>query len=225
MTSLSRISSLLSEATVGPVIDPALVESKILIDLSASNSAIQKVDLQDTIEFTSYIFNLLKETGATIGYGGYGENRIIYERSDHFHGEERRSLHLGVDLWTEPGVAVFSPLDAVVHSLADNQGLGNYGPTIILRHKLEEVFFYSLYGHLSRSSLKTIKQGQSIQKGDKIGEIGTYLENGDWPPHLHFQLITDLLGWEGDFPGVARPSEKDKYLSICPDPNLILRIA
>ena len=38
-----------------------------------------------------------------------------------------------------------------------------------------------------------------------IARIGTTAENGGWPPHLHFQLITDLLDRHGDFPGVADP--------------------
>ncbi|WP_238593699.1 hypothetical protein, partial [Endozoicomonas atrinae] len=48
--------------------------------------------------------------------------------------------------------------------------------------------------------------------------------NGHWPPHLHFQVISDLLDQKGDFIGVAPKSERDYYLSICPDPNLILGI-
>src|SRR5690606_14730404 len=104
-----------------------------------------------------------------VGFGGYNEDRIIYKRSSHFQGEEPRSVHLGVDLWTEAGTPVYAPLDAFVHSFADNQGMGNYGPTIILEHRLENHLFYTLYGHLSRKSLLGLSVGKSIKSGEKVG--------------------------------------------------------
>ncbi|HMB89916.1 MAG TPA: aminotransferase class III-fold pyridoxal phosphate-dependent enzyme, partial [Rhodothermales bacterium] len=39
-----------------------------------------------------------------------------------------------------------------------------------------------------------------------------------------FQVITDMLGRKGDFPGVAPPSEREVWLGICPDPNLLVGI-
>ena len=48
------------------------------------------------------------------------------------------------------------------------------------------------------------------------------VENGGWPAHLHFQIIGDLMGFIGDFPGVAKQSEIEEWLERCPDPNLIL---
>ncbi|MEO6446181.1 MAG: aminotransferase class III-fold pyridoxal phosphate-dependent enzyme, partial [Gemmatimonadaceae bacterium] len=48
--------------------------------------------------------------------------------------------------------------------------------------------------------------------------------NGGWPPHLHFQVICDLLGREGDFPGVARARERAVWLSLCPDPALMVKL-
>jgi 4-aminobutyrate aminotransferase-like enzyme len=64
--------------------------------------------------------------------------------------------------------------------------------------------------------------GKEIRKGSRIGSIGDITVNGGWPPHLHFQVITDLLGLEGDFPGVAPPSLRSVWLSLCPDPGLLL---
>ncbi|RYZ44700.1 MAG: peptidase M23, partial [Chitinophagaceae bacterium] len=45
-----------------------------------------------------------------------------------------------------------------------------------------------------------------------------------WPPHLHFQIIKDMHGWKGDYPGVCRFSEKEAYLQNCPDADLILQM-
>ncbi|HWZ36478.1 MAG TPA: hypothetical protein VNW51_09975, partial [Mucilaginibacter sp.] len=57
----------------------------------------------------------------------------------------------------------------------------------------------------------------------QIARLGSIDKNGHWPPHLHFQLMFDMEGWVGDYPGVARFSEKEKHLRNIPDPNLILR--
>lgn len=84
--------------------------------------------------------------------------------------------------------------------------------------------FYTLYGHLSEESLEGLYPGKIIKKGEQIATMGDYPINGDWPPHLHFQIITDMLGTSCGFNGVAAPSERDVWLSLCPDPNLILQI-
>jgi hypothetical protein len=63
-----------------------------------------------------------------------------------------------------------------------------------------------------------------VPAGSVVGRIGSAEENGNWPPHLHFQLIAEIGDWRGDFPGVAPPSRRSRFLELCPDPNLILRI-
>ena len=115
-----------------------------------------------------------------------------------------------------------APLPARVHSLADNNNFGDYGPTIILAHDLAGQPFYSLYGHLTRTDLAALQPGQAIEQGQVLAHVGPYPENGDWPPHLHFQLIADLQGRWGDFPGVAPPSERAYWAALCPNPMLVL---
>jgi murein DD-endopeptidase MepM/ murein hydrolase activator NlpD len=73
------------------------------------------------------------------------------------------------------------------------------------------------------ASLDGLWEGKRIKSGEKLGDLGNILENGNWPPHLHFQLIFDLEGMKGDYPGVCKVSEKAKYLANCPDPEIILR--
>jgi murein DD-endopeptidase MepM/ murein hydrolase activator NlpD len=81
-----------------------------------------------------------------------------------------------------------------------------------------------LYGHLSLNSIRNLQPGDRFSKGDIFAEFGIPVENGQWPPHLHFQVIKDLQGYAGEYPGVCRNSEKEKYLSNCPDPDLILQM-
>ncbi|CCH51116.1 Peptidase M23 [Fibrisoma limi BUZ 3] len=201
--------------------DPYLV-----LDFSATNPDLATLDLTNTAVFNDYVFGKLQQAGAIVGVGGYNEHRVIYRRSEHFQQTvEPRVVHLGIDFWAEAGTPVFAVMDGVVHSFQDNANFGDYGPTIILEHEVNYRPLYSLYGHLSRSSLNGLLWGQKIKAGDKIGEIGPYPENGDWPPHLHFQLMTDMLGLTGDFPGVCSLSERAYWLRICPDPNRLLGIA
>src|SRR5262249_25379181 len=78
--------------------------------------------------------------------------------------------------------------------------------------------FFTLYGHLTRETLAELKPGQAVRKGEAFARVGTLLENGRWPPHLHFQVIADLLERGAEFPGVARASERAVWTSLCPDP-------
>lgn len=196
-----------------------------VFDFTEKNTKLASLDLNIKEEFVNYINDTIKNNGCRFGIGGYGENRIIYRRSNLFENDaEPRSIHLGIDVWIPAGTPIYSPLPAIVHSFQDNNHFGDYGPTIILEHFLNGVKFFTLYGHLSRTSLKNLKEKMKIKKGQKIATVGNYDENGGWPSHLHFQIISNLLGKSGDFPGVATISEKKYYLTLCPDPNLILKI-
>jgi peptidoglycan LD-endopeptidase LytH len=199
-------------------------EAYYIFDFTKNNTELAAIDLNNEHAFTAYIFNKLKDQSASVGIGRYDENRTIYERSEVFGGEEGRSLHLGIDIWAHAGTPVYAPLDGIIHGFADNNQHGDYGPTIVLEHELEGIKFYTLYGHLSRISLNGITKNDSVSKGEQIALLGDYNENVHWPPHLHFQLITEMGDRKGDFPGVAKPSEREKWLALCPDPNLILNI-
>lgn len=197
----------------------------LILDFSASNPDLNHLDLTNTAAFTDYVFSRLRAAGAVVGVGGYNEHRTIYRRSHHFgQSKEPREVHLGIDFWADAGTPVFAPMDGVVHSFQDNAHFGDYGPTIILEHDMPTGKLYSLYGHLTRESLSGLFDGNPVKAGEKIAEVGPYPENGDWPPHLHFQLMTDMLGLRGDFPGVCSRADREKFLAICPNPNALLNI-
>ena len=94
---------------------------------------------------------------------------------------------------------------------------------IILQHEWEGEVLHTLYGHLSFHDLDELYEGKAIHKGEALAHFGEPHENGHWPPHLHFQLIKDMQGKVGDYPGVCKFSERQQYLSNCPDPNIILK--
>jgi len=196
------------------------------LDFTSSNTDLNDEILNDTDFFAKWVSNKLKDDQALYGIGGYNEHRTIYSRSAHFDtGEEPRRLHLGVDIWGPAGTPVYNFLEAKVHSFANNNRYGDYGATLILRHEIDGYVFHALYGHLNLASIQQIKIGDDIPAGEKIAEFGVQEENGFWPPHLHFQLIEDMQGKMGDYPGVCKFSERTMYLKNCPDPAIILNFS
>jgi peptidoglycan LD-endopeptidase LytH len=207
--------------------DPS-ADKIIPFDLSPANKELTEDVFGSLKEFISFINHQLKKTNASYGIGGYNEYRAVYSRSKVFDAsgtdEEPRRLHLGTDIWAKPNTPVKAPLDGIVHSFAYNDHAGDYGATIILSHLLSGKSFYTLYGHLSLHSIKNISEGGPVSKGDVFAEFGIPAENGHWPPHLHFQLINDIGEWKGDYPGVCKYSEREKYLNNSTDPDLVLQL-
>lgn len=203
-------------------------EKICLLDFTENNKELNEAMVAHTNRFIHYINEKLYQGGAKYGIGGYAEHRVLYKVSKVFDatepGEEPRRLHLGADIWGKPHTAVMAPLDGIVHSFAFNDRFGDYGATIILSHRLDEFSFYTLYGHLSLNSIKNLDGGERMEAGDVFAEFGIPLENGHWPPHLHFQIIIDMEDREGDYPGVCKYSEKEKYLENSPDPDLIVQL-
>ncbi|MBL7726004.1 MAG: peptidoglycan DD-metalloendopeptidase family protein [Chitinophagaceae bacterium] len=205
--------------------DPS--KDKLLsLDFTTGNKELTDDVLLHSDQFIRYINDKLNDAGARYGIGGYAEHRAVYSKSCVFDGDnpgdEPRRLHLGVDIWGKPHTAVIAPLDGIVHSFAFNNNFGDYGATIILTHMLDGVTFYTLYGHLSLNSIKNLSEGERIKGGEIFAEFGIPAENGGWPPHLHFQIILDINGWSGDYPGVCKYSEKEKWLANSPDGDLVL---
>lgn len=212
--------------TFHKVVDFEPREGLVFFDLTGSNTELNDIDVTDTASFSEYVSRKLKKQKAKFGIGGYNELRDLYERSRVFDvndGEPRR-LHLGIDIWGEAGTKVYAPLGGIVHSYGFNNNFGDYGATLVLLHQLDTVTFYTLYGHLSLDDIARVTEFQYVIRGQVIGHFGKPEENGNWPPHLHFQVIKDMEEYKGDYPGVCRLSEKYQYLENCPDPDIILKM-
>lgn len=217
--------------TAAPVLDTDLRSSPcVVFDLSVGSTflgadpgAADADNLQETIS------RRMKEANAPVGIGRYDEARLLYTsplfRSSDSPIEERRTIHLGIDLFAAPGTEVHAALDGVVHAVAINTAPLDYGPLVILRHATNDgQEFFTLYGHLARNVVDELRVGERIACGEKFASIGHSGENGGWAPHLHFQIILDLLDLGADFPGVARASQRGVWTSLSPDPNLLLGI-
>ena len=196
------------------------------LDLSIANEPLQALPLEDTRVLEDYVFGEMEERGAVAAAGGFNEHRGWYRRSPLFRNsaEDVRCVHLGVDVWVEEGTPLSSPLDGRIHSFQNNAHFGDYGPTIIVEHEVRGLSFYCLYGHLAAESLAGKWDGQVVKRGDLVGWVGNRPGNGDWPPHVHFQIMIDMLGLRGDYPGVASLSRREEFMTLCLDPNLLLGI-
>ncbi|HEY6265290.1 MAG TPA: aminotransferase class III-fold pyridoxal phosphate-dependent enzyme [Candidatus Acidoferrum sp.] len=202
----------------------------IVFDLSVGSAFLgADPSAAETSALTERIFREMKRTEVNVGVGRYDEARMLYtsalfgESDDATH--ERRTIHLGIDLFVEPGTPLRAPLDSVVEIVANNTARLDYGPLVILRHETSDgEEFFTLYGDLTRDTLSRLKVGQRVGRGQVFARVGSAQENGGWTPHVHFQIILDLLEVGADFPGVAYASERRVWTSLSPDPNLLLGI-
>ena len=202
----------------------------VVFDLSAGSTFLgADPSAAETPRLAASIFAAMKRANAAVGVGRYNEARLLYTSPLFASGanptDERRTVHLGIDLFAQPGTPVRAPLEGVVHAAANNKAPLDYGHVVILRHDpADGPQFFTLYGHLASDCLSTLKIGERIAAGKQFASIGDVHENGGWAPHLHFQIILDLLDLGTDFPGVARASERGVWTSLSPDPNLLLGI-
>jgi 4-aminobutyrate aminotransferase-like enzyme/Ser/Thr protein kinase RdoA (MazF antagonist) len=119
--------------------------------------------------------------------------------------EERCGVHLGVDLPAAAGTAVRAPLDGVVDAV---------GGVIVVRHATGEgVPFWTLY---SRVDPAAWSPGDEVRQGARLGTIGE--------AHLHLQLVAGPVAGSPDLPHAVARDEVDVWRSLCPDPNLLLRL-
>ena len=217
---------------IGPLLDPdPRTAPRVVFDLAIDSLHAGTPALwSDSGLCARKVERRIADAGARIGIGCYDEIRGVYTSGVFVKpgndGPSWRTAHLGLDLFTAPGTPVLAPLDGVVQSVAVNDNPLDYGPTIVLEHRAgpDGPVFHTLYGHLSRDSAAALREGAPVRAGNVIAHVGALHENGGWPPHLHFQLIADLLDMRGDFPGVADPAERRVWLSIVPDPNLVAQI-
>jgi murein DD-endopeptidase MepM/ murein hydrolase activator NlpD len=224
---MTKLQKILGNQTNIKVIAPEIDYSDYIpFDLSATTTDSLKLPLTDSKAFEDFVENYFSINQAKIAYGGYLEHRNLYQRSTVFKNItiEERNIHIGLDLWIKAGTAVLAALDGEIHSFQNNTALGDYGPTIVLEHEIQGEKFYTLYGHLSLESLAEKTEGQKVTKGEIIGQLGSAPINGDYAPHLHFQIINDMQGKRGDYPGVSSKKELAFYKKNCPDPNLLLKI-
>ncbi len=218
-------------ASAAPVLGHDLRTAKTtMLDLSVGSPLIDG-DVRENAEpkLSARITSAMADAGAAIGIGRYGEPRLLYTSPIFTIGAgaaaQQRSVHLGIDLFADAGTPVFAPIDGIVYAFANNPAPLDYGPVIVLEHRADDVLFYTVYGHLTEASIARLTVGKIVKRGEQIATLGGAAINGGWTPHLHFQLVTDLLDRGADFPGVASAPEQAVWRSLSPDPSELLHLA
>lgn len=152
--------------------------------------------------------------------GKYDEDRVIYTQA--LFAEGNRSIHMGIDLGGPVGCAVHAFSRGTITHAGINPADGDYGAVLVVEHEYStNKPIYALYGHLAHATLQRSIVGQQVERGQVLGWIGDRHENGNWPPHLHFQLA-----WEKppthDMPGAVSRNDRQAALLLYPDPRLVL---
>jgi 4-aminobutyrate aminotransferase-like enzyme/Ser/Thr protein kinase RdoA (MazF antagonist) len=199
------------------------------LDLSVSSTLPghqQEFNNLDVFQFK--IDQLQKEVPNKILAGGYLEPRNLYTSTEYNtignYGKQSRTIHLGIDFWLPKNTPVHALFDGEVVIAENDIGDKEYGGLLVLKHQQKECCFYTLYGHNTAKSVLRHPIGSTIKKGEQIAVLASYPENGNWAPHLHFQVMLSLLAYKTDFPGVTYYNEIDVWKSICPNPNLLFKI-
>ena len=214
-----------TDVSLAPLMgEPMTTSNTFALDLSVWSELIEGDPGEpQTRILTKRLEEQLREHAARFAIGRYAEPRLLYTR-DMFAGDggllgERRTLHVGLDIFAAAGHAVHTPLAGMVHSVRASPEEQDYGHVVIVAHSTPDgQGFWTLYGHLSSETLSTLSVGQSVAAGQRIAALGDVDENGGWPPHLHFQIITHLLGETDEFAGVGTARSHAIWRSLSPEP-------
>ncbi|CAB9496365.1 peptidase' [Seminavis robusta] len=180
-----------------------------------------------------FVAKFRKEHGIRhFSVGRYDEDRVGMYISDMFEDLENsvegyagaRTVHVGVDLGGPVGTKVYAFADGVVHAAGYNSEWGDYGNVVVIEHTVPSNGnkMWALYGHLDKGSIQGKKPGQEISKGQVVGRLGDFTENGGWvAAHVHFQLAIEPPKTH-DMPGAVALNDRQRALVQYPDPRWVL---
>ena len=217
-----------NSSTMGPIFDQNLhIMPRIVVSFVEGAAGANIID--DADKYSEWLNQRLTTTGSDYAIGLYAEDRNCY-RGEQFisaGSSQARSTHLGIDIFIAANTPLLAPYAGFVFSVQDNNKPYDYGGTVILQHVAGDtgLTFFTLYGHLSKKTVSLLNEGDAVSTGDVIGYIGESHENGGWAPHLHFQIMTTMLGLKGNFDGASELDRFDIWSQICPNPNLILALS
>lgn len=174
---------------IHPIFGDSLKDDPFVFDFSSSNPDSAKYETTNYDAFQSAIVDELKRNGKQWGIGRYLEERKTLLRHYPQMIEEGRIYHAGLDVTSPPGTPVHAPLDAEVFQTGLDEGQGNYGGYVVLKHFCANDVFYSFYGHLS--SDHQVKTGDVLRGGDAFAVLGQGIDSGGWFSHVHLQIHTE----------------------------------
>lgn len=208
-----RVESLLGEGDFG---------EPLVFDFSGSNPDLWQMEVTDQEGFQAYVDRGLSDSGRQWGVSGYLEKRDSLLRDLPQMVSEERFFHLGLDVILPRGASLYVPLDGEVVETGYEEGKGNFGGFILIRHELSGEVFYSLWGHLRSATLPSV--GTVLRVGERFAELGEFSENGDWFYHTHLQVLTER-GYADGFigKGYCTAEKLAEIYQFCPSPLFLLR--
>ena len=207
--------------TIHPVF-PDLKGEPYILDLSSDSSLLRIPGSEDQRVFQQILDREMEDF--SWGVSSYLEDRRILLKDCPQMMREKRFYHLGLDVIVPPGTALCAPLPGTVHDSGYEEGSGNYGGYAVIKHdSLPGAPFYSLYGHLKRSSLPV--PGSTVPAGAVFAETGEFGENGGWFYHTHIQVLTEA-GMEAGMQSKGYCSEEmlSRIDALCPSPLSLFKI-
>jgi len=199
-----------------PVVRLAGSPHEIVLDSQMVDKALKLMG--DSRAINDWFDQMISDSGCRWAIGSYLEDReAIMSRYPHMNGD-KRYFHLGLDICAPAGTPVFAPLDGSVFESGVEEGEGNYGGYVILKHELPDTnTFYTLYGHMNIDSLPA--RGSLFRAGERLALIGDLHENGGWNHHTHIQVITERGRELGYFSKGYCSKDILEYIEdICPNP-------
>lgn len=185
----------LSESRIFPLFGNYLQGPPQVFDFSSNNPKTLEYDPSDFNKFNEMIFGEMQETGKQWGIGKYLEERRQLLRFYPNLVKEKRFYHLGLDIIVPYDTPMYAPLEGEVYAVGKETQIGNYGGYLMLKHRVQEVTFYSFYGHLKTPHLFEV--GTKIKAGQEFARVGEKSDSGGWFCHTHLQILTQAAVEEG----------------------------
>lgn len=114
-----------------------------------------------------------RDTGSTFGWPANG-------RLSSYFGQRWGRMHKGIDIAAPVGTPLYAAADGVVTYAGPASGYGNM---ITISHGNG---MSTLYGHMYSNGVQ-VSSGQTVKRGQKIGEVGN--AGRSTGPHLHFEIL------------------------------------
>jgi murein DD-endopeptidase MepM/ murein hydrolase activator NlpD len=210
-----------SDVRIAPLFGSALKGEPHVFDFSSANPATLSYDPANFQAFQSAVYGELERSGKVWGLGKYLEERKNILRNFPQILSEGRIYHAGLDITSLPGTPLFAPLDSVVYATGKEEGIGNYGGFVILRHAQDDVHFYSFYGHLNSHHI--VSEGKRVAAGERFAVIGDGADSGGWFTHTHLQMITEeARRRDRMFHGYVSKADLETIDTLFPDPSRLL---
>ena len=210
---------------------PAISHAAVVFDLSVGSPVFQSPEqATDVRGDDGEALRRAREAAERSSVSAATTRRGSSTTSDAFAGAERRTSRaahgpLAIDLFREPGSPVYAPL----RRHGPQRARQRRAPRLRARPSSS-----STPRRARRPSSPSTDTSRGLGRGpvsrhaespagQRIGAIGPPPENGDWPPHVHFQILADCPRLRRETsPAWPRRASAATWLSLCPDPNLIL---